>query len=142
VAVAWAAPSVQTADVKTLQGVLKSHRGSVVLVYFWASWSKPSLRSLPDLAALQSQYGSQGLQIVGVSSDDAHTANAEVLQEKVNFPTYVETGNHQALARFFSATWVGQPGAAFIYNRKGALVHELHGRQSLKDYQTVLAALL
>ena len=50
---------------------LSSLRGKAVLVNFWATWCGPCKIETPWLVELQKQYGSQGLQVVGVAMDDS-----------------------------------------------------------------------
>jgi thiol-disulfide isomerase/thioredoxin len=49
---------------------LKSYRGKIVLLDFWATWCAPCLVEMPALARWQQQYGPQGLAVIGVSMDD------------------------------------------------------------------------
>lgn len=49
---------------------LRDFRGQVVLVQFWATWSRPSAQEMPQLAALQKEFGEQGFTVIGVSLDD------------------------------------------------------------------------
>jgi peroxiredoxin len=50
---------------------LKGLRGKVVLVDFWGTYCEPCKRSFPKLQELSAKYGSSGLQIVGISEDEA-----------------------------------------------------------------------
>jgi cytochrome c biogenesis protein CcmG, thiol:disulfide interchange protein DsbE len=54
---------------------LEALRGKVVLLNVWATWCIPCRTELPDLQALHERYRAQGLEIVGVSIDDASGAN-------------------------------------------------------------------
>lgn len=64
------APNIElpTPDGKTFS--LKSLRGKVVLLDFWASWCGPCLAELPNVKALYEKYHDKGLEILGVSLDD------------------------------------------------------------------------
>jgi len=51
---------------------LKSYRGKVVLVDFWATWCGPCVKEMPALKDLRERLGPRGFEILGVSLD--HTA--------------------------------------------------------------------
>jgi peroxiredoxin len=63
-------------SVKTVVGgkgsvSLKSLRGKVVLVDFWGTFCEPCKKSFPKLQDLNTKYGTSGLQIIGISEDEA-----------------------------------------------------------------------
>jgi peroxiredoxin len=61
--------SLESLDGKTMR--LSDLRGKAVLLNFWATWCGPCKIEMPWFVDLQNQYGSEGLQIVGVAMDDA-----------------------------------------------------------------------
>jgi peroxiredoxin len=61
--------SLESLDGKTMR--LSDLRGKAVLLNFWATWCGPCKIEMPWFVDFQNQYGSQGLQIVGVAMDDA-----------------------------------------------------------------------
>ncbi len=61
--------TLQTLDGKDVS--LADFRGKAVLVNFWATWCGPCKIETPWLVELQNEYGSQGLQVVGVAMDDS-----------------------------------------------------------------------
>jgi len=67
---------------------LSDLRGKAVLLNFWATWCGPCKIEMPWFVELQNQYGSQGLQIVGVAMDDASKDDiAKFAKEMgVNYP--------------------------------------------------------
>src|SRR5579863_256896 len=61
--------SLQSLDGKATH--LSDFRGKAVLLNFWATWCGPCKIEMPWFVDFQNQYGSQGLQIVGIAMDDA-----------------------------------------------------------------------
>jgi thiol-disulfide isomerase/thioredoxin len=61
--------TLETLDGKNIR--LADLRGKAVLLNFWATWCGPCKIETPWLVELQNQYGSQGLQVIGVAMDDS-----------------------------------------------------------------------
>jgi thiol-disulfide isomerase/thioredoxin len=61
--------TLESLDGKSMS--LSDLRGKAVLLNFWATWCGPCKIETPWLVELQNQYGSQGLQVVGVAMDDS-----------------------------------------------------------------------
>jgi thiol-disulfide isomerase/thioredoxin len=61
--------TLESLDGKTMH--LSDLRGKAVLLNFWATWCGPCKIETPWLVELQNQYGSQGLQVIGVAMDDS-----------------------------------------------------------------------
>jgi thiol-disulfide isomerase/thioredoxin len=51
-----------------------AYRGKVVLVDFWASWSAPCRREVPNMKRNLAAYGKRGFEIVGINLDLTLTA--------------------------------------------------------------------
>ncbi|HEX6587854.1 MAG TPA: TlpA disulfide reductase family protein [Longimicrobiales bacterium] len=69
---AYAAP---TLDGDTV--ALADLRGAPVLVNVWATWCMPCREEMPELQAIQDEFGGGGLRVVGVSIDQKR-AGAEI----------------------------------------------------------------
>jgi thiol-disulfide isomerase/thioredoxin len=70
---------------------LEKLRGKVVLLYFWASWSEPSIAQIPVIQQLHGKFGESGLTVISVSLDDnAKDLAAAVKKKKITWPTYFD----------------------------------------------------
>jgi thiol-disulfide isomerase/thioredoxin len=49
---------------------LKSLKGKVVVVYYWASWNQQSASDFSKMKTLMTTYASKGLEVVGANLDD------------------------------------------------------------------------
>jgi len=81
--------SLQALDGKTTR--LSDFRGKAVLLNFWATWCSPCKIEMPWFVDLQKEYGSQGLQIVGVAMDDASKEDIAKFAKDmgVNYPILI-----------------------------------------------------
>jgi len=72
---------------------LSDYRGKVVLINFWATWCPPCRAEIPDLIRLQREYGSRGLQIIGVTYPPQKLAEVRrfVRKAKMNYPVGLGT---------------------------------------------------
>src|SRR5882762_6070420 len=81
--------SLESLDGKNMR--LSDLRGKAVLLNFWATWCGPCKIEMPWFVDLQNQYGSQGLQIVGVAMDDASKEDIAKFAKDmgVNYPILI-----------------------------------------------------
>lgn len=101
--------------------------GRVVLVNFLATWCFPCMAELPTLEALQRDYGSQGLQVVGVGMD---LEGAQVLAPfadhyALRFPVLVADERIRSGQSPFGA--IGALPTSFILDRQGRVVGAWQG---------------
>lgn len=117
---------------------LAASRGHVVLLNFWASWCEPCLAELPQFVAWQREYGTRGLQIVGVSMDDtAPPALAAAQKYRLNYP--VVMGDVQ-LARRYGGIY-GVP-VTLLIDRRGRIEQRDDGAANLPQLQHAIELLL
>lgn len=75
---------------------MESLHGKPVYLNFFATWCPPCNEEAPDINALQKQYASRGLQVVGIDElEDAKKAAQFVRKYGLIYPAVVDDGTLQ-----------------------------------------------
>lgn len=69
-----AAPEMIYHDAKGAEKTLSSHKGTVVLLHFWATWCPPCIGELGEMAKALAPLEAKGLVVLPVSEDNAMDA--------------------------------------------------------------------
>jgi peroxiredoxin len=111
------APGFATVDLQGNTHRLSDHRGKVVLLNVWATWCPPCKAEMPKLDRLFRERRERGLQVFGLSTEDAATQRRFVEEVVgVSYPLLTTEGEVPGLYR---AT-VRYP-ASFLVDRAGRL---------------------
>jgi peroxiredoxin len=81
-------PAFTLRDMDGRDVTASSFTGKTMIVWFFASWDKPSQRQLPVLQELQQAYASNNFTVLGVSLDSNGTnaVKAFATDHKITFP--------------------------------------------------------
>ncbi|MFY0536137.1 TlpA disulfide reductase family protein [Nannocystis pusilla] len=110
---------------------LAAMRGKLVLVDFWASWCEPCRRELPELEALYKRHQASGLELVGVSMDEARgDAEAFLRDVPVSFPMIFDEG--QALAKSWSPP---KMPTLYVVDKDGKIVKVIAGEVKVAELE-------
>jgi peroxiredoxin len=63
--------------------------GKTILLNFWATWCAPCREEMPMLMDLQKQFGTDGLQVIGIALDDAQNVKDFVSKYGISYPVLV-----------------------------------------------------
>jgi thiol-disulfide isomerase/thioredoxin len=84
--------TLKDADGKPVK--LANFKGKLIVLNFWATWCVPCRAEIPTLVGLQTKYGAQGLQVIGVSIDDpVEKMKPFVGKYKINYPALTAFNN-------------------------------------------------
>jgi len=131
-----AAFSLQDLNGKPL--TLADYSGKVVLLNFWATWCTPCRGEIPQFVDFQNTYGSQGLQLIGISMDDDPTpVRAFYQQFKMNYPVAIGSAS---LAESYGGV-LGLP-VTLLIGRDGRIAARYVGATDLNALQQKIQSLL
>ena len=88
------APDFTLQDLNGEQVRLSDFKGKIVILNFWATWCPPCIREIPDFIELYEQYNDKGLEILGISLDQAgiSVVKSFAQKNKINYPVMMNEG--------------------------------------------------
>lgn len=119
---------------------LPDYQGKVVVLDFYATWCAPCRDSIPHLASLQTRFGSEGLQIIGLNvggEEDRPAIPAFAKELGINYQLAYPTD--EAVDLFMGGnTAIPQ---ALIFNRNGELLRHFTGYDAAvrRELETTIA---
>jgi peroxiredoxin len=114
-------------------------RGKVVVLDFWASWCSACKLLSPHLSKLQTTYGSQGLQVIGLTTDEVKVASKAVQAQAMSYAV-ASDANETAMAAY----GVKVLPTLFVIDKKGVIREVFTGFDSNKpaELEKILKKLL
>jgi peroxiredoxin len=140
-----AAPAFALENTEGKSVALADYKGKVVILNFWATWCPPCRREIPDFIELQKEYGSKGLQIVGVSVDQEgwKVVKPFVAQNGINYPVLLYTEEvYNAYQQLISPQEQGAIPCTFIIGKDGAIRQHLVGSADRSTFEGMIKPLL
>ncbi|MEW6159247.1 MAG: redoxin domain-containing protein [Verrucomicrobiota bacterium] len=113
--------------------------GKVVMLNFWATWCIPCIQEIPALIAFQQQYSSEGLEIIGVSTDreGASVVAPFVTEHRMNYTVLLNTAQFE---RDFGG--IEFIPTTFVIDRQNMIVSRYVGIVSLEFFEAEVLPLL
>ncbi|HJQ98045.1 MAG TPA: TlpA disulfide reductase family protein [Candidatus Polarisedimenticolaceae bacterium] len=114
-------------DLSGVEQRLEAFRGRIVVLNFWATWCKPCVEEMPDLAKIQQRYGAWNVQVVGAAADDAGGKAAVVAflkKSQVGFPIWLGATTEQMTSFGLPPVLPG----TIVFDRDGTVAAKFAGR--------------
>jgi len=114
---------------------LKSERGKIVIVNFWASWCQPCVQEAPELSTYAWHVRHDGVVVVGVVFNDTVSSATDFAAHYGSlYPSIIDPGGTIALHY-----GVISPPTTFVIDRQGRVAATLLGATTAKQLAAVVA---
>jgi peroxiredoxin len=113
---------------------LKSLRGKVVLVNFWATWCPPCRKEMPDLQSLYLRFKDNGFVVLSISDEDAPEVSPFIAERNITYPVLLDPG--RKVNDEFQIEGIPK---SFVYDRAGKLVSQSIDMRTQKQFLEMLA---
>jgi peroxiredoxin len=139
---AWAAekaaPDFSLTDTEGRTYTLNQFKGKVVVLNFITIWCQPCRAEMPDLNEIQKEYGSKGVQLVGICLNaDPNQLRFFVKQLNLGYP--ILGGTDKVNKDYGDIMAVP---TTFIINKQGDIVQKIEGARSKAEFLKVIKPLL
>jgi thiol-disulfide isomerase/thioredoxin len=141
-------PAIRVDKVKyaDLGKLVRSHKGKVVVVDFWADFCVPCKREFPHLVALHNRYKNDGLVAVSVALDNP--ADAEARARIVKFLEKQKAGGLTNLQLdevpelWTQKLGVTGPPCVYVFNREGRIAGKWDDNVEYGEIEKAVAELM
>jgi thiol-disulfide isomerase/thioredoxin len=116
-------------------------RGKVVVVNFWATWCAPCREEMPEFVRAQTEFGSRGLQFVGIAVDQADKVEQFARDLGLNYPTLIGGYGAVELSKTLGNRLAALP-FTIIVDRQGRVVHTQLGPLKPDQLRSIVSKLL
>ena len=132
--------SIPLIDLQGRSQTLGSWKQPVLVVNFWAPWCAPCRREVPDLIALQQEYGDR-IQVLGLALDSVENIESFIDEYQMNYPSFLANQHIAMYSAVFGNKSGTLPFTAIIdRNRKIRFTHS--GIISLRTLRQQVSKLL
>ncbi len=118
---------------------LADTRGKVVILDFWATWCPPCRMEIPHFVALQDEYGSRGLQVIGVALDRGGVSAVKSFAAANGINYKVLIGDQNVTSAYGGIR--GIP-TTFIIDRKGIITQKATGYRDKAFFEDAIRDLI
>ncbi len=133
------APDFEVKDIEGKNFKLSDFKGKVLILDFWATWCPPCIEEIPGFNNLYSSYQKDGLEIIGLSLDNAGEKVVKDFVAKNSIKYKVAMGNAEIADNYGGIT--GIP-TTFIINKNGEIASKHIGFTSKADFEKEIKKLL
>ncbi len=128
-------------DLNGTNQALGQWKGRVLFVNFWATWCAPCREEMPEFIKAQREFGTAGLQFVGIAVDDADKVRQFAAEIGLNYPALLGGYGAIELSRTLGNRVGALPFTAVI-DRSGQIVYTQLGPMKKEQLASYIRQLL
>jgi len=123
----WKLPPLILNDLNGKRHNLYEWNNNVIILNFWATWCRPCQIEIPHLIKFQAQYGSSGLQVIGVGLDEKRKLANFSRTLAINYPILHADPNQDSHLLRLWGNATGTLPFTVIIDRGGAVIFKQPG---------------
>ena len=128
-------------DTTGQQQSLSQWQGKVLVVNFWATWCGPCRDEMPGFVRAQREFGTDGLQVVGIAIDQRDKVASFAKELDLNYPALVAGYEAMDVAKPLGDALLGLPFTV-VLDRRGRVAHTQLGPMKPAQLRTIVRRLL
>lgn len=113
--------------------------GKVVVLNFWAPWCEPCRDEVPMLSRLQQDFGPRGLQVLGLTLDEADATRAFAQRVAMTYPVLLGL---EPILKLQAAYGDTRLPFTVVIDRAGRVVYRQAGEMQRLELEGVIEPLL
>ncbi|MFM8246205.1 MAG: TlpA disulfide reductase family protein [Burkholderiaceae bacterium] len=122
------------------QRKMSEWQGKVLVLNFWATWCPPCVSEMPELVALQNDFVSKNVQVVGIGIDSPSNIREFAEKHQITYPLLLGGLEGSELSRQFGNQSGGLPFTILI-GPDGSVRQTYMGRLNMEKVRADLASI-
>ncbi|MFZ4525847.1 MAG: TlpA family protein disulfide reductase [Chlorobium sp.] len=113
--------------------------GKAYIVNFFASWCPPCRSEIPDMVALQNQYGRKGFTFIGVAINETEPkVRAFISQNQISYPVVMADVQLSSAFNRYVEGGIHAIPTSFVVNSSGRITQVITGTRSKGDFEKII----
>ncbi|MFM7632323.1 MAG: TlpA disulfide reductase family protein [Betaproteobacteria bacterium] len=122
------------------QRKMSEWQGKVLVLNFWATWCPPCVSEMPELVALQNDFVSKNVQVVGIGIDSPSNIREFAEKHQITYPLLLGGMEGTELSKQFGNQSGGLPFTLLI-GADGSVLKSYMGRLDMEQVRADLSSL-